>query len=129
VSRQPPLARLARLLVGLGIVIALSAFGYPFVLNNAIQSQQEITGVLAARLEFLENALATAITPDDSVAIAVEVDRTKDTLARAHRRLDRRQQEYRGIWRFNGRGPMLIVVGLLFIGIGVRLHRFVQYGE
>lgn len=128
-SRQPPLARLARLLVGLGIVIALSAFGYPFVLNNAIQSQQEITGVLAARLEFLENALATAITPDDSVAIAVEVDRTKDTLARAHRRLDRRQQEYRGIWRFNGRGPMLIVVGLLFIGIGVRLHRFVQYGE
>ncbi len=128
-SRQPPLARLARLLVGLGIVIALSAFGYPFVLNNALQSQQEITGVLAARLEFLENALATAITPDDSVAIAVEVDRTKDTLARAHRRLDRRQQEYRGIWRFNGRGPMLIVVGLLFVGMGVRLHRFVQYGE
>ena len=128
-SRQPPLARLARLLVGLGIVIALSAFGYPFVLNNALQSQQEITGVLVARLEFLENALATAITPDDSVAIAVEVDRTKDTLARAHRRLYRRQQEYRGIWRFNGRGPMLIVVGLLFVGIGVRLHRFVQYGE
>lgn len=128
-SRQPPLARLARLLVGLGIVIALSAFGYPFVLNNALQSQQEITGVLAARLEFLENALATAITPDDSVAIAVEVDRTKDTLARAHRRLDRHQQEYRSIWRFNGRGPMLIVVGLLFVGIGVRLHRFVQYGE
>jgi uncharacterized protein HemX len=128
-SRQPPLTQLARLLVVLGIVVAVSAFGYQFVVKNAMQSQQQISGDLEARLDFLENALATAITPDDSVAIAREVDMTKESLARAHRRLSRRQQEYRGIWRFNGRGPMLIVVGLLFFGIGVRLHRFVQYGE
>lgn len=128
-SRQPPLTRLARLLVGLGIVVALSAFGYPFVVKNAMESQQRIADDLAARLEFLEGALATAITPNDSMAIAVEVDRTKETLARAHRRLDRRRREYGGIWRFNGRGPMLIVVGLLFIGVGVRLQRFVKYGE
>jgi len=128
-SRQPPLTRLARLLVGLGIVVALSAFGYPFVVKSAMESQQQITADLAARLEFLEGALATAITPRDSVAIAVEVDRTKETLARSHRRLDRRQQEYRGIWRLNGRGPMLIVTGLLFFGMGIRLQRFAQYGE
>lgn len=128
-SRQPPLTQLARLLVVLGIVVAVSAFGYQFVVKNAMQSQQQISGDLEARLDFLENALATAITPDDSVAIAREVDMTEESLARAHRRLSRRQQEYRGIWRFNGRGPMLIVVGLLFFGIGVRLHRFVQYGE
>jgi hypothetical protein len=128
-SRQPPLTRLARLLVGLGIVVALSAFGYPFVVKSAMESQQQITADLAARLEFLEGALATAITPRDSVAIAVEVDRTKETLARAYRRLNRRQEEYRGIWRLNGRGPMLIVVGLLFFGMGIRLQRFAQYGE
>jgi hypothetical protein len=109
--------------------VVLSAFAYPFVVSGAAESQQEITDSLADRLEFLEGILDDAITPADSVAIAAEVDQTKDALARAHRRLERRRNELDGIWRWNGRGPMLIVAGLLFLTIGIRLRRFVQYGE
>lgn len=107
----------------------LSAFAYPFIVSGAAESQQEITDGLANRLEFLEGILDDAITPADSVAIAVEVDQTKNGLARAHRRLERRRREHEAIWRWNGRGPMLIVAGLLFLGIGIRLRRFVRYGE
>ena len=128
-ARKPPLERLARLVIGIGVVVILSAFFYPLIVKGAVESQQEITNELADRLAFLEGILDDAITPDDSVAIAAEVERTKNALARAHRRLERRSNEYEGIWRWNGRGPMLIVAGLLFLGIGIRLQRFVQYGE
>ena len=127
--RKPPLERLARWVITLGLGVILSAFGYPYVVGGALESQTEITVRLADRLEFLEGILDDAITPADSVAIAAEVDRTKDALARAHRRLERRRREHEGIWRWNGRGPMLIVAGLLFLAIGIRLRRFVQYGE
>ena len=127
-ARNPPLERLARWIIALGIVVILSAFGYPFIVGGAMESQQEITDGLADRLQFLEGILDDAITPEDSVAIAAEVDRTKDALARAHRRLERRRKEHDGFWRWSGRGPMLIVAGLLFITIGIRLRRFVQYG-
>ena len=129
VPRKPPLERLARWIIGLGIVVALSAFGYPLLVSGAMESQEEITESLAERLEFLEGILDDAITPEDSAAIAVEVEQTKEALARAHRRLDRRRSEYEGIWRWNGRGPMLIAAGLLFLGIGIRLRKFVQFGE
>jgi hypothetical protein len=97
--------------------------------GGALESQEEITTSLADRLEFLESILDDAISPEDSIAIAKEVSLTKDALGRAHRRLDRQRVEYGGIWRWNGRGPMLIVAGMLLLGIGVRLRRFVHYGE
>ncbi len=128
-SRKPPLERLARWIIGLGVIVLLSAFGYPLLVSGARESQEEITADLAERLEFLEGILDDAITPEDSAAIVVEVDLTKEALGRAHRRLDRRRNEYAGIWRWNGRGPMLIAAGLLFLGIGIRLRKFVQYGE
>lgn len=128
-ARKPPLERLARWIIALGVIVILSAFVYPFLVSGATESQQEITDGLADRLEFLEGILDDAITPEDSIAIAAEVDLTKDALARAHRRLERRRNEYESIWRWKGRGPMLIVAGILFLGIGVRLQRFVQYGE
>ena len=128
-KRKPPLERLARWVIVLGVIVILSAWAYPFIVSGAVESQQDITTGLASRLGFLERILDDAITPADSIAIAAEVDQTKDALARAHRRLERRRTERDGIWHWNGRGPMLIVAGLLFLTIGVRLRRFVHYGE
>lgn len=129
VTRMPPLARLARWVVVLGIIVAFSAFAYPLVVRGSVDSQQEIVDALSGRLEFLERIVDDAVTPADSVAIAGEIASTRAALDRTQRRLERRQQEYADIWRWNGRGPMLIAVGLVFLGIGIRLNRFVQYGE
>jgi hypothetical protein len=128
-ARKPPLERLARWIIALGIIVIVSAFTYPLIVKGAAESQEEITDGLADRLEFLEGILDDAISPEDSVAIAIEVDQTKDALTRAHRRLDRQRNQYEAIWRWNGRGPMLIVAGLSFLAIGIRLQRFVRYGE
>jgi len=129
VRRTPSLATLARWLVALGVVTIFSGGGYTFIVKGSVHNQGEITERLADRLEFLETALDNAIAAKDSVAIAEEVERTKNSLARAHRRLDRRQAELEGMWHLNGRGPMLIVAGLVLVGIGVRLRRFEAYGE
>ena len=127
--QTPSLATLARWLVALGIVTVLSGGGYTFLVKGSVHNQGEITESLTDRLEFLEAALDNAIAAKDSVAIVEEVERTKDSLARAHRRLDRRLAELESMWHLNGRGPMLIVAGLVLVGIGVRLRRFEAYGE
>lgn len=128
-ARVPPLTRLARWLIALGLIVVFSAFAYPFLIRNAVDAQGEIAGDLHERMALLEDIREDMRTADDSVTIEAEIESTQAALARVEQRMQRRQNELQGVWRLNGRSPMLLVAGLLFIGIGVRLHRFVQYGE
>lgn len=128
-ARVPPLTRLARWLIVLGLLVALSAFAYPFLVRNAVDAQREIAADLHERLRLLESIRDDMRTAKDSTTIDVEIASTQAALARVEQRMQRRQNELGSLWRLNGRGPMLLAAGLLFIGIGVRLHRFVQYGE
>jgi hypothetical protein len=128
-ARVPPLARLARWLIVLGLIVMLSAFGYPFLVRNAIDSQREIAADLQARLELLQDMREDMRTAKDSTIITAEIESTETTMNRVQQRMRRRQYELRDMWRFNGKGPLLLVAGLLFAGMGYRLHRFVEYGE
>jgi hypothetical protein len=128
-ARVPPLTRLARWLIALGLIVVLSAFVYPFLVRNAVDAQSAIVADLHERLRLLEGIRDDMRTAKDSATIEVEIASTQTALARVEQRMQRRQNELRGLWKLNGRGPMLLVAGLLFVGIGVRLHRFVQYGE
>ncbi len=128
-ARVPPLARLSRWLIALGLIVGLSAFAYPFLIRNAADAQREIVADLQNRLALLEDIRTDVRTPNDSANVGAEIESTQAALARVERRLRRREDELRGVWRLNGRAPMLLFAGLLFVGIGVRLRRFVQYGE
>ncbi len=128
-ARVPPLARLSRWLIALGLIVCLSALAYPFLIRNAADAQREIVADLQNRLALLEGIHTDVRTAKDSANVGAEIQSTQVALARVERRLRRRQDELRGVWRLNGRAPMLLFAGLLFVGIGVRLRRFVQYGE
>ncbi len=128
-ARVPPLARLSRWLIALGLIVGLSALAYPFLIRNAADAQHQIVADLQDRLELLEGLRADVRTAKDSANVGAEIESTQAPLARVERRLRRRQDELRGVWRLSGRAPMLLFTGLLFVGIGIRLRRFVQYGE
>jgi hypothetical protein len=83
-------------------------------MNQTLDSLSTIRDTLTdpARIAWMDNAL----------------DVTRRGLARAEDHLARSQRLRDSLWMWNGRGPLLVVVGMLFLLMGHRLHRFERYG-
>jgi hypothetical protein len=53
---------------------------------------------------------------------------TRRGLSQARDHLQRRERDWDDLWRWNGRGPMLVVLGVVLLMMGLRLKRFEESG-
>lgn len=127
-ARQGMLHRLHQWLFVLGVAILAA----PPLLTLSAKSGVARNGAWAATMDRTLDSLAairdTATDADQIVWLENALTVTRNGLATAELHLTRSRSMLDTLWTWNGRGPLLLVVGVLFLAIGFRLRRFARYG-
>lgn len=127
-ARHGVLHRLHQWLFVLGVVILAA----PPLLTVSAKSAVTRNGAWAATMNRTLDSLAairdTATDSDQIAWLDHSLTITRNGLATAEFHLARSRSMRDTLWTWNGRGPLLIVVGVLFLAIGFRLRRFARYG-
>ena len=121
--------RLYTWLLVIGVVVAATPFPLTMLTRSKAAYHEAQVRHAEQQIEWLRSAVQGAISAADSAAIEVEVGRVTEDAAVAQRRRDRQVRRLGTMWRVNGGGSLLLVVGLLIAFLGYRLRRFELYGE
>lgn len=121
--------RLYTWLLVIGAVVAVTPLPIGMLTGSKASYHEAQVRQAEQRMEQLRSALQDASTSADSGALEMELTLVTESAAVAQRRLDRQTRRLETMWRLNGSGPLLIMVGLLIAYLGFRLRRFELYGE
>ena len=121
--------RLYTWLLVIGAIVAITPFAIGMLTRSKATYHRAQVRQDELRIEQLRSALQDAVTSADSGALEMEIALVTESVAVAQRRLDRQMRRLETMWRVNGSGPLLIMVGLLISYLGFRLRRFELFGD
>jgi hypothetical protein len=121
--------RLYTWLLVIGAVVAITPLPMGLLTRSKATYHAAQVRQAEQRIDWLRSAMRDAVTSADSGALEMELTLVTESAAVAQRRLDRQVRRLGTMWRPNGSGPLLVVVGGLIAYLGYRLRRFELYGE
>jgi hypothetical protein len=122
------LHRLYQWLFVIGIAVLFAPPLLSLSTRSAVRRNQEWAETMNWTLDSLAAIRDTTTAPARVAWLDDAMEVTRTGLARAEQQLANARDLSDSMWRWNGRGPLLLVTGGIFVFIAIRLRRFERYG-
>lgn len=128
VARRGILHRLHQWIFVLSIVVFAAPPLLTLSARSAVTRNRAWSATMDRTLDSLTAIRDTATAADQIAWLDDALAITRRGMANAEHQLANSRTLLESMWRWNGRGPLLLVVGAMFLLIALRLRRFERYG-
>ncbi len=111
-------------LLAAGVLCLLTAAGFTVLANMMVRSQKQQVDEVATQLAELQTERRAETDSIRRDSLRAEVERYQNILASRQYHLAGRTRAREGMWRWNGEGTFLTVIGIiLVVSAAIRLRR------